>query len=135
MIRKKLFPQNLINVSTVPLKSWLIWITNIDSVVRNAMILVNSLCCYCCSVAKFWPMKARLACLSLSPGVCSNLRRWVGDSIQPSHPLSPSSLFAFNLSQHLGLFQWVGSSHQVVKVLELPLQHQSFRWIFRIYFL
>ena len=34
--------------------------------------------------------------------------------------------FAFNLSQHQGLFQWVGSSHQVAKVLELQLQHQSF---------
>ena len=39
---------------------------------------------------------------------------WVGDAIQPSHPLfSPSS--AFNLSQHQGLFQWVTSSHQVAK--------------------
>ena len=33
------------------------------------------------------------------------------DAIQPSHPLSPASLPAFNLSQHQGLFQWVGSSH------------------------
>ena len=45
------------------------------------------------------------------------------------------SPFAFNLSQHQGLFQWVGSSHQVVKVLELQLQHQSLRWIFRVNFL
>ena len=44
-------------------------------------------------------------------------------------------LFAFNLSQHQGLFQWVGSSPQVAKVLELQLQHQSFRWIFRADFL
>ena len=49
-----------------------------------------------------------------------------------SHPLPPSSPFAFNLSQHHGLFQWVGSSHQVPKVLELQLQHQSFQWIFRV---
>ena len=41
---------------------------------------------------------------------------WVGDAIQPSHPLSSPSLPAFNLSQHQGLFQWIGSSHQVVKV-------------------
>ena len=39
----------------------------------------------------------------------------VGDAIQPSHPLSPSSPLAFNLSQHQGLFQWVSSSHQVAK--------------------
>ena len=35
---------------------------------------------------------------------------------------------AFNLSQHQGLFQWVSSSHQVAKVLEFQLQHQSFQW-------
>ena len=45
-----------------------------------------------------------------------------------SHPLPPSSLFAFNLSQHQGLFQWVGCWHQVAKVWELQLQHQSFQW-------
>ena len=55
---------------------------------------------------------------------------WVGDAIQPSHPLSSPSP-AFNLSQHQGLFQWVSSSHQVTKGLELQLQPQSFQWIFR----
>ena len=60
---------------------------------------------------------------------------WVGDAIQPSHPLSSPSPPAFNLSQHQGLFQWVSSSHQVAKVLELQLQHQSFQWIFRVDFL
>ena len=50
---------------------------------------------------------------------------WVGDAIQPPHPLlSPSS--TFSLSQPQGLFQWVSSSHQVAQVLELQLQHQSF---------
>ena len=51
---------------------------------------------------------------------------WVSDAIQPSHPLSSPSPLAFNLSQHQGLFQWVSSSHQVAKVLEFQLQHQSF---------
>ena len=46
---------------------------------------------------------------------------WVGDAIQPSHPLSPPSPPAFNLAQHQGLFQWVSSSHQVAKVLEFQL--------------
>ena len=54
---------------------------------------------------------------------------WVGDAIQPSHPLSSPSPPALNLSQHQGLFQWVISSHQVAKVLEFQLQHQSFQWI------
>ena len=47
--------------------------------------------------------------------------RWVGDAIQPSHPLSPPSLPAPNPSQHQGLFQWVNSSHEVAKVLEFQL--------------
>jgi len=56
---------------------------------------------------------------------------WVGDAIQPSHLLSSPSPPTFNLSQHQGLFQWVSSSHQVAKVLEFQLQHQSFQCIFR----
>ena len=56
---------------------------------------------------------------------------WVGDAIQPSHPLLSSSPPAFNLSQHQGLFKSVSSSHQVAKVLQFQLQHQSFQWIFR----
>ena len=55
----------------------------------------------------------------------------VGDAIQPSHPLSSLSLPTINLSQHQGLFQGVSSLHQVAKVLEFQLQHQSFQWIFR----
>ena len=55
----------------------------------------------------------------------------VGDTIQPSHPLSSPSPLALSLSQHQGLFQWISSLHQVAKVLELLLQHQSFQWIFR----
>ena len=59
----------------------------------------------------------------------------VSDTVQPSHPLSAPSPPAFSLSQHQGLFKWVSSSHQVAKVLELQLQHQSFQWIFRTDFL
>ena len=56
---------------------------------------------------------------------------WVSDAFQPSHPLPSPSPPACNLSQHQGHFQWVSSSHQVAKVLEFQLQHQSFQWIFR----
>ena len=59
----------------------------------------------------------------------------VSDAIQPSHPLWFPSPPTFNLSQHQGLFKWVGSSHQVAKVSEFQLQHQSFQWIFRTDFL
>ena len=51
----------------------------------------------------------------------------VGDAIQPSHPLSSPSPPALNPSQHQGLFKWVSSSHEVAKVLEFQLQHQSFQ--------
>ena len=52
----------------------------------------------------------------------------VGDTIQPSHPLSSPSPPALSLSQHQGLFNWVSSSHEVAKVLEFQLRHQSFQW-------
>ena len=52
----------------------------------------------------------------------------VSDVIQPSHPLLSPSPPAPNPSQHQGLFQWVNSLHQVAKVLEFQLQHQSFQW-------
>ena len=51
----------------------------------------------------------------------------VGDAIQPSHPLSAPSPPTFKLSQHQGLFKGVSSLHQVAKVLEFQLQHQSFQ--------
>ena len=51
----------------------------------------------------------------------------VSDAIQPSHPLSSPSPPAPNPSQHQGLFEWVNSLHQVPKVLEFQLQHQSFQ--------
>ena len=59
----------------------------------------------------------------------------VGDAIQPYYPLSSPSPPAFSLSQHQSLFQWVSSLHQVAKVLELQVQHESFQWIFRTDFL
>ena len=83
---------------------------------------------YCCSVAQSCPLfvthklkHTRLPCPSLSPGVCSNscpLSRWCH---QPSYPLSPPSPHALNLSRHQGLFQQVGSSNQVVKVLSFSI--------------
>ena len=60
---------------------------------------------------------------------------WVGDAILPSHPLPSPSPPASNLSQHQGLFKWVRCLHQVPKVLEYQLQHQSFQWIPRTDFL
>ena len=47
----------------------------------------------------------------------------IGDAIQSSHPLMPSSPSALTLSQHQGLFQRISCSHQITKLLELQLQH------------
>ena len=59
----------------------------------------------------------------------------VSDANQPSHPVSSPSPPAFNPSQIQGVFTWVSSLHQVAKVLEFQLQHQSFQWTFRTDFL
>ena len=69
------------------------------------------------------------------PELTQTHAHWVCDAIQPSNPLSSPSLPAVNLSQHQSLFKGVSSSHQVAKVLEFQLQHQSFRWTFRTDFL
>ena len=53
---------------------------------------------------------------------------WVGDAMQPSHPLSSPSPPASNPSQHQGLLKWINSLHEVANVLEFQLQHQSFQW-------
>ena len=104
---------------------------------------------FSCSVVSdsLWPrglQHARLPCPSptlLSPHLHHQHEliqthvHWVGDAIQPSHPLTSPLPLAFNRSQYQGLFQWVSSSPQVAKVLGLQLQHQSFQWIFRVDFL
>ena len=55
----------------------------------------------------------------------------VGDAIQLSHPLMSPSPPAYNLAQYPCCFTWVSPLHQVAKVLEFQLQHQSFQRIFR----
>ena len=98
--------------------------------------------CCCCLVAESCPILCDpMDCTPGCPVLCYLLKftqthaHWVGDVIQPSHPLSSPSPPALSLSQHQGLFKWVSSSHQVAKVLELQFQHLSFQWIFRIDFL
>ena len=97
----------------------------------------------CCSVARPCPTLYNPMDYS-TPGfpVLHNLPEfahtqvhWVSDAIQPSHYLLSPSPPAFNLPQHQDLFQWVGPSHQLARVLELQLQHQSFQWVFKTDFL
>ena len=75
---------------------------------------------------------------SLSFTISQSLLKLISiESVMPSNHIVLSSLSppAFSLSQHQGLFLCADSLHQVAKVLELHLQHQSFQWIFRIHFL
>ena len=95
----------------------------------------------CCSVVQSCPTLCNpMDCstqASLSSTIWSLLTLMSIESVMPSnhlilcHPL----LFLSSVPQHQDLFQWVSSSHQVVKVLEVQLQHQSFQWIFRTDFL
>ena len=78
----------------------------------------------CCSVAKWWlilrdPMDCGMPGFPVPhcrPEFAQVHVPWVSDAIQPSQPLTPSSPLAFSLSQHQGLFWWVGSSHQMYHV-------------------
>ena len=90
--------------------------------------------CYCCSVTKSCPTPCNsmdsstlgFSVLHYFLEFSQTHVHWVADAIQPSHPPSSPSPPALNLFQHQGLFQWVSSSHEVAKVLEFQLQHQSF---------
>ena len=95
-----------------------------NSVLLSHSVMSNSCDPMDCSTPGF-PVRHEL------PEFTKTHIHWVGDAIQPSHPLSSPSPPVFNLSHHKGLFQWVSYSHQVAKVLEFQLQHQSFQWMFR----
>ena len=68
---------------------------------------------------------SRALCLSPSPKVCQVHVHHIGDDMQPSHTLRPSSPSALSMSHHQGLLQWVSCWHQVTKIPEFQLQHQS----------
>jgi len=109
------------------IKWWCIWV----SVFTCTKILTYSCYCCYCSVAKLCPAPCEpMNCSSPGSPVLHYLPEfahthvhWVHDAIQPSHLLVLLCPFAFSLSQHQGLSQWVCSSQQMAKVLELQLQH------------
>ena len=134
--------------------AWKWKVTNVDSILKSRDItlstkvhLVKSMvfpvvmygCDHFSSVAQSCPtLSYPMGCIRPDLPVHNQLQEltqthvhWVGDAIQPSHPLSSPSPPTFNVVQHQGLFKWVSSLHQVAKVLEFQLQHQSFQWIFR----
>ena len=132
-------------------RSDLYYITLMHNFISNCLHLFTSshgyceaslyiLCCYC-SVAQLCLFVTPLDCSTPGFPVHHYLLKlaqthvhWVSDAIQPSCLLLSLSPAVLYLSQHQGLFKWVSSSHQVAKVMELQLQHQSFQWIFKISF-
>ena len=109
------------------------YVDTFNSFILHIYLYMSASVQFSCSAMSdsLWPHElqhARPPCPSTTPGVHSNpcpLSPWCH---QPFHPLLSSSPPALNLSQHQGLFQWVSSLHQVAKVLELQLHHQSFQW-------
>ena len=91
------------------------------------LTLVSSVSQACLTLCD--PMDCSTAGLPIHHGIPEFMQTHVHsviDAIQPSHPLSSPSPPTFNLSQHQGLLKWVSSSHEVAKVLEFQIQHQSF---------
>ena len=115
---------------------------NLSLIRPNFAFISFTLGCCCCSVTQLYPTlcdprnAVHQASLSFSISCSLNKLIPIGLMMPSNHIiLSPFSPPALSLSQHQGLFQWVRSSHQVAKVLEFHLQHQSFQWIFRTDFL
>ena len=101
-----------------PLKNYVSWDDCCCSVIESCLILCDPMG----SSTSGFPV------LHYLPELAQTHIYWVSDVIQPSHLLLSPSPPAFNPSQHQDFFQWVSYSHQVAKVLEFQLQHQSFQW-------
>ena len=125
------WPRDWTQVSCIASRFFTIWATKeapweLNSVQFSSVTqLCPTLCNYMACSTPGFPVHHQL------PEFTQTYVHCVGDAIQPPYPLSSPSPPALNLSQHQGLFQWVSSLHQVAKVLEFQLQHQSFQWIFR----
>ena len=103
---------------------------------------LESIVCHRCSVAKSCltlcdPMDCSTPGLSVPHRLLEFAKFMSIKLVMPYNHLilSSPSPPALNLSQRQNLFQWVSSSHQVAKVLELQPEHQSFQWLFRVDFL
>ena len=90
---------------------WLLWVISSVQLLSHVLTLCNSMD----HSTPGFPVHHQL------PEFTQTHVHWVGDAIQPSHPLLSPSPPAPNPSQHQSLFQWVNSSHEVAKVLEFQL--------------
>ena len=92
---------------------------NIANVFNNYSVQFNSITQLCPTLCD--PMNHSMPGLPVHhqlPEFIQTHVHWVGDAIQPSHPLHSPAPSVSNPSQHQGLFQWINSSHEVAKVLE-----------------
>ena len=97
-------------------------------------VCIKSIHCCCCSVTQSCPtlcdpMDGSTPGLPVPhhlPEFAQVHLHCIGDAVQPSHPLMPSSHSTLNLSQHQGLFCWVNSLYQMTKILEFQFQHPVF---------
>ena len=116
-------PYNLLNLALRPIHI-------IVTVYKHCCCSVTQSCLTLCN-----PMDCSMPGLPVPPHLLKFAQvhvHYIDDAIQPSHPLMLSP--ALGLSQHQRLFQRVGCSHQVTKILELQLQHQSFQRVFMVDF-
>ena len=116
-----------------PMIFFFAWFTSLSMISRFTHVTVqfSSVAQSCPTLCD--PMDCSMAGLPVHhqlPELTQTHVHQVRDAIQPSHPLLSPCPRAFNLSQHQSLLKWVSSSHQVAKLLEFQLQHQSFQWIF-----
>ena len=106
---------------------WILYLKMVKTVNFVVCCLVANSCPALCNPMDFsTPGFPVLHYLPVCATSCP-LSQWCYPTISSS--AACFSFSSFSLSQHQGLFQWVSSSDQVTKVLELQLQHQSFQWI------
>ena len=97
---------------------WVLW--SYEQVLWGFIISFLNSCCGCSVAHGLQQVHAQVhAC-------------YISDTIQPSHPLTPSSPYVLNFSQHQEIFWWVSCLHQMTKILEFHFLHQSFQRVFEL---
>ena len=77
---------------------------------------------------------AHQALLSLTMSWSLTKLMFIAMMMPSSHLILTPSSSVLNLYQHQGIFRWVSCLHQMTKILDFQLQHQSFLWVFRVDF-
>ena len=117
ILKLVVYPIKGISPASVAVQTWL-------GKMFRKYVAFKSPCCFCLVAKSCLTLLDPIVCSMPGPSVLHYLVEFaqthvhqVSDAIQPSHPLSPPSPPALNLSQLQGLLQWVGFLSQVAKVL------------------